>query len=125
MFGNILENVWGSKRFFTFYMICGIGAGVTQLLFGGDGVAIGASGAIMGIMGAFVYLFPNTPLYIMFIPIPVKAKFVIPLFMLYDLFGSISPRSGDNTAHWAHLGGAVVGFIIVIFWNKKNRSNFY
>ncbi|HEY4877190.1 MAG TPA: rhomboid family intramembrane serine protease [Puia sp.] len=128
MFGNILENVWGSKRFLTFYMICGIGAGLVQLFFQKDfGYAIGASGAIMGIMAAFVYLFPNTSLYIMFIPIPIKAKYVIPGFMLLDLFGSFAPRQGDNVAHWAHLGGAIVGLILVIIWNrsKTNKSNFY
>ncbi|SRR5579871_5906 len=126
MFGNILENLWGSKRFLTFYMICGVLAGLTQLLIQKDfGYAIGASGAIMGVMAAFVYLFPNTPLYIMFIPIPVKAKYVIPAFMLWDLFGSFAPRQGDNVAHWAHLGGAIVGLILVMYWNRKNRRNFY
>jgi membrane associated rhomboid family serine protease len=126
MFGNILENVWGSKRFLTFYMICGVLAGLTQLLVQNDfGYAVGASGAIMGVMAGFVYLFPNTPLYIMFIPIPVKAKYVIPAFMLWDLFGSFTARQGDNVAHWAHLGGAIAGLILVIFWNRRNRSNFY
>ncbi|HLX90723.1 MAG TPA: rhomboid family intramembrane serine protease [Puia sp.] len=126
MFGGILENVWGSRRFLTFYMICGVGAGLTQLLFQRDmSVAIGASGAIMGVMAAFVYLFPNTPLYIMFIPIPIKAKWVIPAFMLLDLFGTFAPRQGDNVAHWAHLGGAIVGLILVIIWNKSDRRKFY
>jgi membrane associated rhomboid family serine protease len=126
MFGTILENVWGGKRFLTFYMICGVVAGLTQLLMQpGAAYAVGASGAIMGVMAGFVYLFPNTPLYIMFIPIPVKAKYVIPGFMLLDLFGSIAPRQGDNVAHWAHLGGAIAGLILVIYWNRKNRRNFY
>jgi membrane associated rhomboid family serine protease len=126
MFGTILENVWGGKRFLTFYMICGVVAGLTQLLMQpGAAYAVGASGAIMGVMAGFVYLFPNTPLYIMFIPIPVKAKYVIPGFMLLDLFGSIAPRQGDNVAHWAHLGGAIAGLTLVIYWNRKNRRNFY
>jgi membrane associated rhomboid family serine protease len=126
MFGGILENLWGGKRFLTFYMICGVIAGLTQLLLQRDfGYAVGASGAIMGVMGAFVYLFPNTELFVMFIPIPVKAKYVIPGFMLLDLFGSIAPREGDNVAHWAHLGGAAAGLILVIFWNRRNRRNFY
>lgn len=126
MFGTILENVWGGKRFLTFYMICGVVAGLTQLLMQpGGAYAVGASGAIMGVMAGFVYLFPNTPLYIMFIPIPVKAKYVIPGFMLLDLFGSIAPRQGDNVAHWAHLGGALAGLILVIYWNRRNRRNFY
>jgi membrane associated rhomboid family serine protease len=126
MFGTILENVWGAKRFLTFYMICGVLAGVAQLVLqGGYSSAVGASGAIMGVMAGFVYLFPNTPLYIMFIPIPVKAKYVIPLFMLYDIFGSLAPQQGDNVAHFAHLGGAVTGLILVIYWNRRNRGNFY
>jgi membrane associated rhomboid family serine protease len=126
MFGGILENVWGGKRFLTFYMICGVFAGLTQLFLQSDfGFAIGASGAIMGVMAGFVYLFPNTELFIMFIPIPVKAKYVIPGFMLLDLFGTFAPRQGDNVAHWAHLGGAITGLLLVIFWNRGNRRNFY
>ncbi len=86
---------------------------------------IGASGAIMGVMVAFAYLFPNTEMYIMFIPIPVKAKYVIPVFILIDLFGGLYQTAGDNVGHFAHLGGALVGFILVYFWNKTNRKTFY
>lgn len=86
---------------------------------------LGASGAIMGVMAAFAYLFPNTEMFIMFIPIPVKAKYVIPVFVLIDLFGGINPRQGDNVGHFAHLGGAIVGFLIIYFWNKTNRKTFY
>ena len=127
MFGKILENFWGSKRFLQFYMISGLVAGIVQLLMGGFSYAVGASGAIMGLMAGFAYLFPNTELYIMFIPIPVKAKYVIPGLMALDLFGGIANTSGDNVAHWAHLGGAAAGLIMVIFWNKSkgNRRNFY
>lgn len=126
MFGAQLEQVWGSKRFFNFYMICGIVAGVAQLFLGGDdGYAVGASGAIMGVLAAFTYLFPNTPLYLMFIPIPIKAKYAIPGLMALDLFGGISNTAGDNIAHWAHLGGAAAGFILVLLWNKTNRNTFY
>ncbi len=125
MFGSVLENYWGGKRFFNFYMICGIMAGITQLLMGRFDMAVGASGAIMGVMAAFAYLFPNTPLYIMFVPIPVKAKYVIPAFMALDLFGGIARVEGDNIAHWAHLGGALTGLILVYFGNKRNRKTFY
>jgi len=125
MFGSILENFWGARRFFLFYILCGIFAGVAQLLMESNGYAVGASGAIMGLMAAFAYLFPNTELYIMFIPIPVKAKYVIPGFMALDIFGSIAPQAGDNVAHWAHLGGALAGLIIVIIWNKTNRKTLY
>lgn len=126
MFGIMLENFWGSKRFFQFYMICGIVAGIVQLfLQRGDISTVGASGAIMGILAAFAYLFPNTELYILFIPIPVKAKYAITGFILFDLFGIIMPKEGDQIGHYAHLGGALTGLIIVILWNRTNRKNFY
>jgi membrane associated rhomboid family serine protease len=123
MFGSNLERFWGAKRFLTFYLLCGLAAGITQLVMQRDGTAVGASGAIMGIMAGFAYLFPNTEMFIMFIPIPIKAKYVVPGFMALDLFGGIS--GGDNIAHWAHLGGAFAGLIIVIIWNKTNKKTFY
>ncbi|MBZ5858796.1 rhomboid family intramembrane serine protease [Flavihumibacter profundi] len=126
MFGSMLEQVWGPKRFFNFYIICGIVAALAQLFMGSDfGYAVGASGAIMGVLAAFTYLFPNTPLYLMFIPIPIKAKYAIPGLMALDLFGGIASVNGDNIAHWAHLGGAITGFILVVLWNKTNRNTFY
>ena len=127
MFGRILENFWGSKRFLQFYIICGIVAGATHLLATPDASAVGASGAIMGLMAGFTYLFPNTELYLMFLPFPIKAKYLIPGFMALDLFGGVTKTQGDNVAHWAHLGGALAGIIIVIIWNKSktNRRNFY
>ncbi|MBC7904705.1 MAG: rhomboid family intramembrane serine protease [Gemmatimonadaceae bacterium] len=126
MFGSSLENFWGAKRFLQFYFICGIAAGCAQLLMTtGTSYAVGASGAVMGVMAAFAYLFPNTSLFMMFIPIPIKAKYAIPGLMLLDIFGAVSPRAGDNVAHWAHLGGALAGFILVLIWNKTNRKNFY
>ena len=79
----------------------------------------------MGIFAAFGYLFPNTPLYIMFIPVPVKAKWVLLAYVAYDLFGGVSDSTGDNVAHFAHLGGALTGFVLVLIWNKTNRSRFY
>jgi membrane associated rhomboid family serine protease len=124
MFGSILENHWGSKRFFQFYMICGIIAGIAHLVFS-NGAAIGASGAIMGIFAAFAYLFPNTPLYLYFIPIPIKAKWAMPGLILVDVFSAISPRTNDNVAHWAHIGGALAGLALVIFWNRTKRKTFY
>jgi membrane associated rhomboid family serine protease len=125
MFGSTLENFWGSKRFLFFYIVCGIIAGVAQIFMESEGYAVGASGAIMGLMAAYAYLFPNTEMFIMFIPIPLKAKYVIPFFIAYDLFSGIAPSTGDNTAHWAHLGGALAGIIIVMIWNKTNRKTLY
>lgn len=153
MFGSILERFLGSKRFLIFYLMCGIGAGIViqlsipfsaeqfakspqALSHGMDASqlieaykqqyeAIGASGAIMGVMAAFAYLFPNTELYVMFIPIPVKAKYVIPVLVFIDLFGGLHQFAGDNIGHFAHLGGALFGFLIIFFWNKTNRRTFY
>ncbi len=152
-FGTMLEMIWGAKKFFTFYMICGVGATLILLLtvpfsatqfaksaeavqYGGfskeliesyknEYSALGASGAIMGVEAAFVYLFPNTELYVMFIPIPLKAKYVIPFFILIDLFGGFYHIKGDNIGHFAHLGGALIGFILVLYWNKTNKKTFY
>jgi membrane associated rhomboid family serine protease len=85
---------------------------------------LGASGAVFGILIAFVYLFPNTYIYIYFL-FPIKAKWVGILYFSYELFFAIKNSAGDNVARWAHVGGAVVGFILVYIWNKKNRNHFY
>jgi membrane associated rhomboid family serine protease len=103
----------------------GLSAAEVALAYKQEYSMIGASGAIMGVMAAFAYLFPNTEMYIMFIPIPVKAKYVIPVFILIDLFGGINPSAGDNVGHFAHLGGAIVGFLLMYYWNKTNRKTFY
>jgi membrane associated rhomboid family serine protease len=87
--------------------------------------ALGASGAVMGVMVAFAYLFPNTELFIMFIPVPVKAKWAMLGLAAIDLFGGVASVSGDNIAHFAHLGGALTGFLMVLYWNKTNRRSLY
>jgi membrane associated rhomboid family serine protease len=146
MFGKVLENVWGPKRFLFFYLACGVGAAACHLimqyfrcqellqaiqsesgsvgnLLGAAAPAVGASGAIMGIFAAFAFLFPNTQLLVMMV-IPVKAKWAVLGMAAYDLFGGVS-NSGDNIAHFAHLGGALTGFILVLIWNKTGRKRFY
>lgn len=85
---------------------------------------IGASGAIFGVLAAFVYLFPNTYIYIYFL-VPVKAKWLGILYFLFELFNAIRNSAGDNVARWAHVGGAIVGLLIVITWNKTNKKTFY
>jgi membrane associated rhomboid family serine protease len=149
MFGSIIERVWGPKRFLIFYFICGVAAGLAQLGFYAfefwniDHIAldpasmeqyqlalrlnctVGASGAIMGILAAYGYLFPNTELFIMFIPVPVKAKWAIMGLIAIDLFSGVAGSSGDNVAHFAHIGGALVGFLIVLYWNRTNKRTFY
>ena len=127
MFGRTLEAVWGPKKFLLFYLICGVGAAAAHLavqyITGGGSFAVGASGAIMGVMVAFAYLFPNTELYI-YMAIPVKAKWVIMAYVAFDLFGGLG-RTSSGIAHWAHLGGAATGFILVYLWNKTNKKTFY
>ncbi len=153
IFGVMLERSWGSKRFLFFYLACGLGASLLvqltipfsaeqfaksgeALRFGGYSKelvelykeqysALGASGAIMGVMVAFAWLFPNTEMGIMFIPFPIKAKYLVAVYVLVDLFGGLNRTPGDNVGHFAHLGGALVGFIIILYWNKRNRKTFY
>jgi membrane associated rhomboid family serine protease len=129
MFGRVLENVWGAKRFLFFYLACGVGSAITHLLMqhfsNGFSPAIGASGAIMGVLVAFAYLFPNTKLMIIPIPIPIKAKWVVLGFVIIDLFGGFGQVKGDDIAHFAHLGGALTGFIILLIWNKTNKRTLY
>lgn len=150
-FGPILEMRWGPKRFLNFYLITGLGAlamqwgvqafevyqitgGVTfpgaiqitdaqvrtlQQIFYGP--MVGASGAIFGLLIAFGMLYPNAELYLMFIPMPVKAKYIIPIYILIELSLGVAQVSGDSVAHYAHIGGALIGFIIVKIWAKKDR----
>jgi membrane associated rhomboid family serine protease len=85
---------------------------------------VGASGAIFGVMAAFTILFPNTVFYLYF-AIPVKAKFLVGAYLAYTLYMIIYPNELDNTAHLAHLGGAIAGGIMVLYWRKQDRSNFW
>ncbi|MGB1017681.1 MAG: rhomboid family intramembrane serine protease [Chitinophagales bacterium] len=157
-FGTILEKHWGSMRFLFFYLFAGVGAALFFSLnlswicvfafetfvpytsisnFPFDfGSAVGASGAISGIVAAFAFFHPNTELMLMFIPIPIKAKFLVPAAFGIDLVlgvwgtlttvkiieGSLAFTTG--IAHFAHIGGAVFGIILVFYW-QKNRNSFY
>lgn len=85
---------------------------------------LGASGAVFGCLAAFAYLFPNTEIYLYFF-LPIKAKWFVLFYAAFELGMSIRNSAGDNVAHFAHLGGAVVGFILVYYWNKTNRKHFY
>jgi membrane associated rhomboid family serine protease len=128
MFGGVLENFWGQKRYLIYYMVTGIGAGLVQLLICHlQGIVepvptIGASGAIFGLLLAFGMLFPDTPLYLMFIPIPVKAKYMVIGYGLIEFFFGVANSSGDNVAHFAHLGGMLFGIILILYWKKKRNT---
>ena len=123
MFGSMLERSWGPKRFFIFYFACGLAAAAAHLILE-NAPAVGASGAIMGLFGAFAYLFPNTELIIFPFPVPVKAKWAVAVMAAIDLFSGIAPGA-SNVAHFAHLGGLAMGLLLVIIWNKTNKRTFY
>ena len=168
MFGRLLEQVMGSKRFLTYYVICGLGAGIIQLLTmsfqisslessmpvaainevyanGYDilqegknyinpslgelniqlnTVIVGASGAIFGILLSFGMIFTNLQLYIMFIPIPIKAKWMVIGYGLLELLFGVSGTLG-GVAHFAHLGGMLFGLIVLLIWRKKGLFGGY
>ncbi len=193
VFAPMLESVWGSKRFLTFYLICGIGAGVlygtadfiekyplkvdaeayldnpnpddfekfiikhkspffnlnalgelsdayfedenspglidqtkrvvqqTYDLLITHGNMIGASGAVFGILFAFAFLFPNTELFLLFPPIPIKAKYLVFFYGIYELYSEFNRMPGDNVAHLAHLSGMLIAFILLKLWSKNTR----
>ncbi len=145
MFGRSLELVWGPKRYLFYYIITGIGAGLAQELvwfyelkdiaFNPDiqtidieelynmFVTIGASGSVFGILIAFGMVFPNTELMMIPIPIPIKAKYFVILYGVLELFLGVSNATGDNVAHFAHLGGLLTGLIIILFWKRQNKKN--
>lgn len=89
------------------------------------GPVVGASGAIFGIFIGFALLFPNLELMIMFIPIPIKAKYIMPVYVLIELFLGVEQFSGDAVAHFAHLGGALIGFILIKIWGIRRPNNFF
>jgi membrane associated rhomboid family serine protease len=153
MFGSILENYWGPTRFLKFYLLSGLGAAVLHLivlyfemepivavvrsmpahqqleyiespLYKVNIATVGASGAVFGCLAAFGYLFPNSLIYLYFL-FPIKAKWFVILYGALELSLAIQNSAGDNVAHFAHLGGAITGFIIVWIWNKTNRKTFY
>ncbi len=122
LFGSSLERLWGPKKFLIFYFVCGIAAGLTQMFLVSQGEAIGASGAIMGLLAAFAYTFPNIQFYILPIPFPIKAKYLALIYAGIDLFGGV--EGGGDIAHFAHLGGLAMGFILCILWKKPGRNNY-
>lgn len=90
------------------------------------GPMVGASGAIFGLLVAFGMLYPNLEMYIMFIPVPVKAKYIVPVYIVLELVLGFSKIEGDSVAHFAHLGGALIGFILVKIWrNKTTYFDYY
>lgn len=165
MFGRILEQVWGPKRFLTFYLACGVGAGLIQELVVGiqyfittsgmpaeavdvvlregaaalqqgknfvnpdlaslnfivNGLTVGASGAIYGILLGFGMLFPNEKMFVFPLPLPIPAKYFVAGYALIEFFSGMANNPSDNVAHFAHLGGMIFGFILIMYWRNQNR----
>lgn len=149
MFGRTLEHVLGSKRFLIYYMVCGIGAGLVQEVvqyaqyalelshydsvdmgvsiipmkeFLNMMTTVGASGAVYGILLAFGMLFPESRMFVFPLPFPIKAKFFVIGYAVIELLSGFG-SSGDGIAHFAHLGGMIFGFLLIMYWRKKNRNN--
>lgn len=116
MFAGELEAEWGTREFLKYYFICGIGAGVSILILSPNSITIGASGAVYGIMMAFAMRHPNRMLYIYFL-FPVKVKYFIGFLFFISFFSTLGSAS-DGISHSAHLGGMVVGFIYLKYWNQ-------
>ncbi len=137
MFGRTLEQIWGSKRFLSYYLVTGIGAGLIQMLVlflrvqsvlpvemysMVNSVTVGASGAVFGILLAFGMLFPNSQLFIIPFPFPIKAKWFVIGYGLLELLFGVANRTGDNVAHFAHLGGMLFGIFMILYWKRKDRK---
>lgn len=140
IFGSALETFMGTKRFLIYYLICGVGAAIlnsiinsyemsllpsesTSLLEQARIPMVGASGAIFGILMAFGFLFPNVEMMLLFFPFPLKAKYFVALYGVYELVqGTAGLQSG--IAHFAHLGGLLTGFILLKFFGFSKR-NYY
>ncbi len=128
MFGRIIEQVWGARKFLFYYILCGVGAGLTQELmqfFTASGaMTVGASGAIFGILLAFGMIFPDERIFIIPIPVPIKAKWFVVLYAALELFlGFNAGHSGsDNVAHMAHLGGMLFGLMAILYWRHKEQQ---
>ncbi|NTW64182.1 MAG: rhomboid family intramembrane serine protease [Chlorobiaceae bacterium] len=117
IFGTEIENYWGTRQFTIYYFICGIGAALINLLttIGDPYSTVGASGAIYGILLAFGMMFPDRYIYLYFL-LPVKAKYFVAGYAFLEFISGLGSRtmgSGSNIAHFAHLGGMLVGFIYI------------
>jgi membrane associated rhomboid family serine protease len=119
---SVLDSVMQSGQYQTYGIPKDIS---TQLIQNYTTPMVGASGAIFGVLAAFAVVYPNMPLYIIFIPIPIKAKYLIGGYFLLNVYSAVTGSSiagPSNTAYWAHIGGAVIGFLTMWIW-KKNQLN--
>ena len=118
MFGNVLENSWGTARFLRYYLICGIGAGLLSMLVQ-PAILLGASGACFGLLAAFGMMFPEERIYLYFL-LPIKAKWFVIGYAAIELINGI--YTADGIAHFAHLFGAAIGVLLILWWRKHPFS---
>ncbi len=121
MFGSRLENLWGSKVFTIYYFVCVIGAGLVQLFVSSQGdnyyPSIGASGGVYGLLLAYGMFFPRQRLILIFPPIPIEARWFVILFGAIELWFGVTGLAA-GVAHFAHLGGMLFGFFLILYWKK-------
>lgn len=124
MFGREIEILMGARRFLTYYLTCVGGAGLVQLLVAylqhGEYNTVGASGGVFGILLAFGMAFPNRMVMLLFPPIPMKAKYLVILAGLFELYLGVSGRS-PGVANFAHLGGMLFGYLLIRHWQRPGR----
>lgn len=153
MFGRVMEITWGPRRYLLYYIICGIGAGLTQELvqyiaysldglsqydyvsFGGGGqmatadylnrwTTVGASGAVFGLLLAYGMTYPTERLFIFPLPFPIPAKFFVIGYAVLELLSGLG-RSGDGVAHFAHLGGMLFGWLLILYWRRPRGGSYW
>lgn len=150
LFGRILERVWGTRRYLTYYLVCGVGAGLIQevtqffqiyhqinsqtglglsqsweMMAANAGAfnemtTVGASGAVYALLLAFGVLFPNERIFVFPLPIPIKVKWMVIFYAGIELFSAFSVNQ-DNIAHLSHLGGMLFGLIMIRYWRRHDR----
>ena len=122
IFGCVVENIIGTRKFITFYTICGVGAAALHLLVqsltNDFAPTVGASGSIYGVLIAFAILFPESRLTLLFPPVTLSAKWMVIIFAIIELTTGLTGTSA-NVAHFAHLGGMLIGWLLILFWKKR------
>ena len=122
MFGTPLEQAWGRQRFITYYAACVVGAAVIQLLVqlfeGGIYPTIGASGGVFGLLLAYGAMWPENRIFLLFFPVPVKAKWFVLIYGGIELLLGFT-RAMPGIAHFAHLGGMIFGAVLLYRWGWR------
>lgn len=125
MFGLPIEQAWGSRRFLIYFLFCVVGAGLVQLVVATMGAqqgeiypTVGASGGVFGVLLAFAMMYPNQRLLLLFPPIPIKAKWFVLLYGIFELWAGVTGTLA-GVAHFAHLGGMFFGLGLILYWRAQ------